>query len=124
MIILTILKYYKMALSFEQKPVDTTDKVPVITNWTPIIGYMLKQSSIAGYFYYKLILEIRLGSVTDTIIGKLKQRRNGYSPDIIGNAARAYFDVTDIVNSQLVYTIFDQNQTGAPFGSIHTLGAN
>ena len=49
-----------MNLTFEQKPVNTTSKVPVITNWTPIIGYMVLNDAISGLFYFKLILEVRL----------------------------------------------------------------
>ena len=113
-----------MALSFVQEPVDATEKVPVITNWTPLIGYMLYQSSVVGYFYHKLILEIRIDDATGTLLGKVKQRRNGYSDDIANNRARAYFDLRDIVNTQLVNTVYDQNQSGAPFESIHTLGSN
>ena len=113
-----------MALSFVQEPVDATEKVPVITNWTPLIGYMLHQNSVVGYFYHKLILEIRIDDASGTLLGKVKQRRNGYSSDIANNRASAYFDLRDIVNTQLVNTVYDQNQSGAPFESIHTLGSN
>ena len=113
-----------MALSFEQKPVDTTSKVPVITNWNPVIGYMLAQSDIAGLFYYKLILEVRKDTSAGTIIAKIKQRRNGYSPDVIGDEARAFFDLREIINSQLVNTVFDQNDNGQPFETIHKIGKN
>ena len=47
-----------MGLSFIQEPVDTADKVPVITNWNPVIGYMLYEDTISGLFYYKLVLEV------------------------------------------------------------------
>ena len=113
-----------MALSFVQYPVKAADKLPVITNWTPLVGYMLYQSSISGYFYHKLILEIRLTDASGTLLGKLKQRRNGYSSDVTNTRARAYFDLRDIVNTQLVDTLYDQNQSGVPFESIHTLGSN
>tara|TARA_R110000824_G_scaffold7061_1_gene32267 strand:+ start:14 stop:1483 length:1470 start_codon:yes stop_codon:yes gene_type:complete len=112
-------------LEFEQKPISTSSKAPVITNWTPIIGYMLERTtSIAALFYYKLVLEVRLNSASGTILGVIKQRRNGYSDDITNNKARAFFDLREIVNTQLVNTVFDQNATTLPFKSIHTLGAN
>jgi hypothetical protein len=119
-----------MALTFEQKPVNTTSKVPVITNWTPLIGYMVLNDTISGLFYFKLILEVRLDDASGTLLAKIKQRRNGYSSDITNNRARAFFDLRDIVNSQLVDTVFDQNPTGTsgaqgvPFQTIHKLGAN
>ena len=119
-----------MNLTFEQKPVNTTSKVPVITNWTPIIGYMVLNDAISGLFYFKLILEVRLDDASGTLIAKMKQRRNGYTSDITNNRARAFFDLRDTVNSQLVNTVFDQNPTGTsgaqgvPFQTIHKLGAN
>ena len=111
-------------ISFEQEPVDAADKVPVITNWNPMIGYMLYQDDISGLFFFKLVLEVRLDDASGTLIAKIKQRRNGYSVDISGNAARAFFDLRDIVNSQLTDTVFDQNDTGVPFETIHKLGKN
>ena len=111
-------------ISFEQEPVDAADKVPVITNWNPMIGYMLYQDDISGLFFFKLILEVRLDDASGTLLGKIKQRRNGYSVDVAGNKARAFFDLRDIVNSQLVDTVFDQNQTGIPFQTIHKVGVN
>ena len=43
-----------MGLSFVQYPVTESDKVPVLTNWTPLIGWMLyRDASIASLFYYK-----------------------------------------------------------------------
>jgi len=114
-----------MSILFEQKPVNSGDKVPVITNWNPVIGYMVIQdSSIAGFFYYKLILEIKINDNNGILLGKIKQRRNGYSPDINSDLARAFFDLKKIVNSQLTNTIFDQNITGQPFQTIHKLCAN
>ena len=114
-----------MSLSFVQEPIASSEKIPVITNWTPLIGYMLfYDASIASFFYYKLILEVRLTDASGTLLGKIKQRRNGYDDDITNNKARAYFDVRDIVNTQLVDTIYDQNQSGVPFESIHTVGSN
>ena len=116
-----------MALSFQQKPTDTADKIPVLTNWTPVIGYMLKESSISGLFYYKLVLEVYIGADVTTAsrkIAKLKQRRNGYPSDVSGNAARAYFDLRDIINSQLVDTISDQNSSAHQLKTIHKVGVN
>lgn len=115
-----------MALSLVQKPVNTTSKVPVITNWTPLIGYMVYQdnATIASYFYYKLILEVRLDDASGTLLGKIKQRRNGYSVDVNDNKARAFFDLRDIANSVLVDTVFDQNDSGQPFRTIHKIGVN
>ena len=115
-----------MALTFEQEPVNTADKVPVITNWTPMIGYMLFNDDISDLFYFRLILEVRIDDASGTLLGKIKQRRNGYGPDNDGatQRARAFFDLRDIVNSQLVDTVFDQNQTGIPFETIHKIGVN
>ena len=113
-------------ITFEQEPVNTADKVPVITNWNPMIGYMLYYNDISGLFYFRLVLEVRLDGSTGTLIAKIKQRRNGYGPDNNGatQRARAFFDLRSIVNSQLVNTVEDQNQTGIPFEPIHRLGAN
>jgi hypothetical protein len=111
-------------ITFEQYPVDTNDKVPVITNWTPMIGYMLLQDDIEDLYFFKLILEVRLDDSTGDLIAKIKQRRNSYNPDVSADRARAFFDLRAIINSQLVNTVFDQNQTGIPFETIHKLGAN
>jgi hypothetical protein len=114
-----------MSLSFEQEPVNATSKVPVITNWTPAIGYMLfYDASIAAFFYFKLILEVRLTDASGTLLGKIKQRRNGYSDDVFNNKARAFFDLREIANTQLIDTVIDQNDTGVPFRTIHKVGAN
>ena len=112
------------SISFVQEPVDTASKVPVITNWTPIIGYMLYQDDISSLFYFKLIMEIRLTDASGTLLGKVKQRRNGYAADVAADEARAFFDVKDILNSYLVDTVYDQNDATAPFKTIHKLGAN
>ena len=106
-------------ISFEQEPVESN--TPVITNWTPIVPYVVLQDDISGLFYFKLILEVRLESSTGLLLGKLKQRRNGLSTDIATNKARAIFDLRDMVNSQLEDTNADQNDTTK---SIHTLGEN
>ena len=117
-----------MALTFEQEPVSTADKVPVITNWNPMIGYMLFNDDISSTFYFRLILEVYKGTsaVAANLLAKIKQRRNGYGSDNDGatQRARAFFDLRDIVNSQVVDTTVDQNQTGVPFETIHKLGAN
>jgi hypothetical protein len=114
-----------MSLVFHQYPVNSTLKLPVITNWNPLIGYMLFQNaSIAALFYYKLVLEIRTQDATGTLLGIIRQRRNGYSDDIANNKARAFFDVRDIVNTQLVDTQYDQNCDGVPFEPIHKVGAS
>lgn len=114
-----------MALSFIQEPTNSSYKIPVITNWTPLIGYMLyRDTSIAALYYYKLVLEVRLNSSTGALLAKFKQRRNGYSDDVTNNRARAFFDLRDVANSVLVNTVYDQNLTGIPFSTIHKLGAN
>lgn len=111
-----------MALSFVQEPIGDSTKSPVITNWNPIVPYVLYQdSSIAAFFYYKLVLEVRLTDSSGEVIAKFKQRRNGYSTDITNNKARAVFDIRDIANSQLEDTIVDLNATTK---TIHKLGVN
>lgn len=112
-------------LEWKQKPVDNASKVPALSNWTPIIGFMLERTtSIAALFYYKLVLTVQVDDVSGEVLAKIKQRRNGYSDDITNNKARAFFDVREIVNTRLVDTVDDQNNTTIPFQSIHTLGAN
>ena len=113
-------------IAFVQEPVDAGSKVPVITNWNPVIGYMLYQNNISALFYFKLILEVRLTNGSGTLLAKMKQRRNGFSEDNDGatQRARAFFDLRDIVNTQLVDTVYDQNDASAPFRSIHLLGAS
>ena len=111
-------------LSIEQEPVNAASKVPVITNWTPVIGYMIYNDDISGLFYFKLILEVRKDTSGGTLIAKIKQRRNGYSPDVNNDEARAFFDLREIINSQLVNTVFDQNDNAQPFLSIHKVGKN
>ena len=106
-------------ISFRQQPVETSLNLPAITNWTPIIGYMVYQDDISGLYYFKLILEVRLIDSTGTLVAKIKQRSNGF-----GSGARAMFDLKEIINSQLVSTIFDQNDDGVPFRTIHKLGVN
>ena len=108
-------------ISFAQEPVNTTSKVPVITNWTPLIGYMVYQDDISGLFYFKLVLEVRLDDASGTLLAKIKQRRNGFADDITNNDARAFFDLRDIINTQLEDTVAD---VGTATKSIHTVGAN
>ena len=106
-------------------PAVGTDRIPVLTNYTPSCGYMIYRSDdISAYFYYKLVMEVREDSSTGTLLAKIKQRRNGYATDVTNNYARAFFDLNEIVNSQLVPTVFDQNDTSAPFRTIHKVGAN
>ena len=114
------------SISFVQEPVNATSKVPVITNWTPLIGYMVYQDDVSSLFYFKFILEVYTGTsaVAANLIGKIKQRPNGYSVDIGADEARAFFDLRSIVNSVLTPTVFDQNDTGIPFNTIHKLGSN
>ena len=107
------------SISIEQQPVQTSDKVPVITNWTPIVPYTIKQTDISGLFYFKFVLEIRLEDATGTLLGRLKQRQNGYTTGT-SNVYTA-FDIRNIVNTQIEKTYADQNATAY---SIHTLGAN
>jgi len=108
-----------MALSLPQRPVEGAAKVPVITNWTPIVPYTAKETDISGLFYFKFVLEIRLDDASGTLLGKLKQRHNGYAT----GTSNVYttFDLRNIVNTQLEHTYADQNSTT---NSIHTLGAN
>ena len=55
-------------ISFVQEPVDAADKVPVITNWNPMIGYMLYNTDISSTFYFRLILEVRLDDASGTLM--------------------------------------------------------
>tara|TARA_Y100001938_G_scaffold87604_1_gene120008 strand:+ start:1489 stop:2958 length:1470 start_codon:yes stop_codon:yes gene_type:complete len=106
------------SISFPQTPVNSASKIPAITNWTPLLPYTVKQTSISGLFYFKFILEIRETDASGTILGKIKQRHNGYAT--VTNV-HVIFDVGKIINSQLEPTYLDQNATAY---SIHTLGAN
>ena len=111
-----------MALSFEQEPIGDSTLLPVITNWNPLVPYVLYRNvSIASLFYYKLVLEIRLTDASGELLAKIKQRRNGYADDIADNKARAIFDVRDVVNSRLEDTNAD---VGTPTKTIHKVGAN
>jgi len=113
-------------LSIIQSPVKAADKVPVITNWNPMIGFMIyKDQNISSLFFYKIGLQVYKGSsVSGTRLAIYKQRRNGYSVDVAAGKARAFFDIKNVVNTVLVDTVFDQNLDGIPFSTIHKLGAN
>ena len=106
-------------ISFTQYPILDTETRPVITNWTPIIPYAVKQTNITDLFYFKFILEIRLTDATGTLLGKLKQKKSPSSTSTTNVAA--VFDVRDIVNTQLETQVFDFNVVKS---SIHTLGSN
>ena len=111
-----------MAFAFVQEPIGDSGTIPVITNWTPIVPYTVYRSdSIASWYFYKIVLEVRLDDASGTLLAKIKQRRNGHAADVSSNYARAIFDLRDIVNSQLEDTIAD---AGAPTKSIHTVGGN
>jgi len=116
------------SITFKQEPVATSDQVPVITNWTPVVPYTVHQDDISGLFYFKLILAVYTGSaaVTANLIAKIKQRRNGYAADITADEARAVFDLRAIINSSLDDTTADLNVAadGIYTTSIHTLGDN
>ncbi len=112
-----------MARSIVQEPVGSTPKVPVITNFTPIVPYVVLQDDISGKFYFKWIMEVRYTDSSGVLIAKVKQRRNGYQADVDNSPerARTIFDVRNIVNSILEDTIVDQNATTK---TIHKLGDN
>jgi hypothetical protein len=111
-----------MAFAFVQEPIGDSGTTPVITNWTPIVPYTVYRSdTIASWYYYKIILEVRIDDASGELLAKIKQRRNGYADDVAADEARAIFDLRDIVNSQLEDTIAD---AGASTKSIHTVGTN
>ena len=112
-----------MARSIVQEPVGSSAKVPVITNFTPIVPYVVLQDDISGLFYFKWIMEVRYTNSSGVLIAKVKQRRNGYQADVDASPerARTVFDVRNIVNSILEDTIVDQNFTTK---TIHKLGEN
>ena len=114
-----------MGFVFDQKPVDTTaNAVPVLTNWTPAIGYMVwRSNSIAAYFYYQLVLEVRKDDASGTLFAKLKQRRNGHKIDVTNNYARTFFNLREIINTQIVDTDFNSNYSSNPKRkAIHLVG--
>ena len=79
-------------LSIVQSPVNASDKVPVITNWNPMIGFMIyKDQNISSLFFYKIGLKVYLGTdTTGTLLATYNQRRNGYSVDVGAGKARAF----------------------------------
>ncbi|QDP48268.1 MAG: hypothetical protein Unbinned585contig1001_38 [Prokaryotic dsDNA virus sp.] len=104
--------------SFEQEPIGDSDKLPVITNWTPVVPYTAKQTSMTEIYYFKFVLDVRLTDASGTLLAKMKQRQNGVSST---TDVYSVFDIKDVVNSVLYDTIADANDTTK---SIHTLGAN
>ncbi len=106
-------------ISLPQRPIESASKVPVITNWTPVVPYTVKQTDITDLFYFKFIFEIRLSGSTGTLLAKIKQRPNGYTTGTTN--VYSVFDLRDIINTQLENTYADQNDTTK---SIHTLGSN
>ena len=52
-----------MALQIYQSPTDTADKIPALTNWTPIVGYVIYQSdtTVDSFFYYQIAIAIYQG---------------------------------------------------------------
>jgi len=107
------------SISFSQRPQNSTYDTPVLTNWTPIVPYTVKQTNITGLFYFKFVLEIRIDDASGLLIAKIKQRPNGYTTGTIN--VYTTFDVRDIVNTFIQKTYEDQNESGEP---IHTLAAN
>ena len=116
-------------ITFAQKPstgptgVGTTESITV-TNWTPVAGYMAYQDNISSLYYFKLIIEVRVGDGSGELLAKLKQKPNGYITDAAAGRARAFFDLKDIINDYVAPTLYDQNDATPPYRSIHTIGAN
>ena len=106
-------------ITLEQRPVEGAVQVPVITNWTPVVPYTVKQTSIADLFYFKFILEIRLNGSSGKLLAKIKQRPNGHTTGTTD--VYTIFNIRDIVNTQIQNTYKDHN---AQTKSIHTLGEN
>jgi hypothetical protein len=106
-------------ISLPQRPIESAAKVPVITNWTPVVPYTVKQTDITDLFYFKFIFEIRINGSTGTLLAKIKQRPNGYTTGTTD--VYSVFNIRDIINTQLENTYADQNDTTK---SIHTLGSN
>jgi len=106
-------------ISLPQRPVADSSKIPAITNWTPVVPYTVKQTDITDLYYFKFILEIRIDDASGELLGKIKQRPNGYTTGTTN--VYSVFDVGDIVNTQIENTYADQNDTTK---SIHTLGSN
>jgi hypothetical protein len=112
-----------MAVTFVQYPNEGAR--PIITNWNPMIGYMVfSDDDNSSFFYQKLVLRVKLDDIAGEMIALMKQRGNGYGPDLTANNARAFFDLRAIANAQTTETYFDQNCDGAPFQSIHGVGSS
>ena len=114
-------------ISFEQRPIEGAAKVPAITNWTPVVPYSVKQTSITDLFYFKFILEVRIDDASGTLLGKIKQRPNGYATGTTN--VYALYDVSDIINTQLENTYesisWDSGSSSYDVtGVIHTVGKN
>lgn len=116
-------------ISFEQRPIAGASKIPAITNWTPVVPYMALQTDITDLFYFKFILEVRLDDASGTLLGKIKQRPNGYATGTTD--VYALFDVRDIINTQLktTYESISWNASSVPpaydvTGVIHKVGEN
>tara|TARA_R100000655_G_scaffold15824_2_gene34885 strand:- start:5382 stop:6827 length:1446 start_codon:yes stop_codon:yes gene_type:complete len=107
------------SISLPQRPVADSSKIPAITNWTPVVPYTVKQTDITDLFYFKFILEIRIDDASGELLGKIKQRPNGYTTGTTN--VYSVYDVSDIINTQIENTYADQNDTTK---SIHTLGSN
>ncbi len=107
------------SISLPQRPVADSSKIPAITNWTPVLPYTVKQTSITDLFYFKFILEIRIDDASGELLGKIKQRPNGYTTGTTN--VYSVYDVGDIINTQIENTYADQDDTTK---SIHTLGKN
>ena len=107
------------SISLPQRPVADSSKIPAITNWTPVVPYTVQQTEITDLFYFKFILEIRIDDASGELLGKIKQRPNGYTTGTTN--VYSVYDVSDIINTQLENTYADQNDTTK---SIHTLGSN
>jgi hypothetical protein len=111
-------------ISFVQEPNQASDKLPVLTEYTPLTPYTVYQDDISSLYYFKLILEVRLDDASGTLLGKIKQRRNGYAADVTANEARAIFDLKDIVGSQLEDTIYDYGSVVDPIHKIQNYSKN
>ena len=106
-------------ISIQQSPVEGAAQIPALTNWTPVLPYTVRQTSITDLFYFKFILEIRLDDASGELLAKIKQRPNGYTTGTTN--VYSVFNVGPIINTQLENTYADQNDTTK---SIHTLGSN
>ena len=106
-----------MALTFTQHPIEAAIQTPVITNWTPIVPYMVNKSSISGLFYYKFIMEIRETDVSGALLAKIKQRKSAAVSGVTN--VKCLFDVRDIINTHLET---QRAVSGVSSSSIHTVG--